>query len=196
VTAATRGRAPLRAAIYARVSTDKQSAASIADQIAGARVFAAARGFAVVDSLVVEESGISGASRHNRPRLLDLMARIDEWDVLLCWDGSRLGRNGEDSGWIRNRLAAHRRTGYAVSTGLDLFNVGAKVLDVMAEEFLVKLRVDIRRGLIGCAERGLSTGGTPYGFRTEPVAVDDAGRPVERAGFHLLVNETERSPTR
>jgi hypothetical protein len=32
------------------------------------------------------------------------MARIAEWDVLVCFDSSRLARNGEDLGWIRNRL--------------------------------------------------------------------------------------------
>jgi hypothetical protein len=73
--------------------------------------------------------------------------------VLLCWDSSRLARDSEDVGWIRNRLRAHRRTGYEVSAGLDLFNVGAKVLGVMAEEYLVKLRADTQRGLKGRPER-------------------------------------------
>lgn len=179
----------MRAAIYARMSTDKQSTDSPADQIARSRAFAESRGWTVAEALVVTEAGVSGASRHNRPGLLELVARIDEWDVLLCWDSSRLARDSEDLGWIRNRLRAHRRTGYEVSTGLDLFNVGAKVLGVMAEEYLVKLRADTQRGLRGRAERGLSTGGTPYGYRSEPVAVDEHGRPVEGAGFRVLVDD-------
>src|SRR4030095_16032218 len=101
----------------------------------------------VVDELAVAEAGISGASRHNRPELLDLMARIAEWDVLLCWASSRLARNQEDLGWIVNRLRAEKRTGYEVSTGLDLLNVGARVMGVFAEEYLHKLREDTRRGL-------------------------------------------------
>ena len=164
----------MRAAIYARMSTDRQSADSPGDQIARCRDFAAARGWKVAESIVVSEAGISGASRHNRPGLLGLVERVSEWDVLLCLDSSRLARDSEDLGWIRNRLRAHRRTGYEVSTGLDLFNVGAKVLGVMAEEYLVKLRTDTQRGLRGRAERGLATGGTPYGYRTEPVAIDGA----------------------
>ena len=76
----------MRAAIYARVSTDKQNEASPADQVAACLEYAAQQGLEVVDALVVEESGISGASRHNRPALLQLMQRIAEWDVLLCWD--------------------------------------------------------------------------------------------------------------
>jgi DNA invertase Pin-like site-specific DNA recombinase len=178
------------------MSTDKQSADSPADQIARCREFAAGRGWQVVESLVVSEAGVSGASRHNRPGLLDLVARIREWDVLLCWDLSRLARDSEDLGWVRNRLRAHRRTGYEVSTGLDLFNVGAKVLGVMAEEYLVKLRADTQRGLRGRAERGLSTGGTPYGYRTEPVEVGEHGRAVDGAGYQLTVEEAQAAVVR
>ena len=87
---------PLRAAIYARMSTDKQSTDSHADQIARCRELASARGWTVADELVVKDAGISGASRHERPQFLELMARIHEWDVLLCWDFSRLARNEED----------------------------------------------------------------------------------------------------
>ena len=70
----------------------------------------------VADSLIATDAGISGASRHNRPALLDLFARIGEWDVLLCWDSSRLARDSEDLGWIRNRLRARKRSGYEAST--------------------------------------------------------------------------------
>jgi len=179
----------MRGAIYARMSTDKQSSDSPADQITRCRAFAAQRGWTVVEALVVSEAGISGASRHNRPGLLSLVDRIAEWDVLLCWDSSRLARDSEDLGWIRNRLRARRRTGFEVSTGLDLFNVGAKVLGVMAEEYLVKLRADTQRGLRGRAERGLSTGGLAYGYRSEPVAIDEHGRAVESAGFRVVVDD-------
>jgi DNA invertase Pin-like site-specific DNA recombinase len=178
------------------MSTDKQSADSPADQIARCRDFANTRGWTVAETLVMSEAGISGASRHNRPGLLELVARIGEWDVLLCWDSSRLARDSEDLGWIRNRLRAHRRTGYEVSTGLDFFNVGAKVLGVMAEEYLVRLRADTQRGLRGRAERGLSTGGTAYGYRSEPVALDEHGRAVEGAGFRLVVDEAEAAVVR
>jgi len=110
--------------------------------------------------------------------------------VLLCWDSSRLPRDSEDLGWIRNRLRARKRSGYEASTGLDLFNVGSKVLGIMGEEFLVKLRADTQRGLRGRAERGLSTGGLALGYRSEPVAIDEHGRPVEGAGFRIVIDES------
>ncbi len=130
----------MRAAIYARMSTDKQSDASTTDQVRECRRFAERRGLHVVFDLVFEEAGISGASRHNRPRLLELVARIDEWDVLLAFDFSRLARNQEDLGWIRNRLRLHRREAFEASTGLELGNIGARVMGVVNEEYLEKLR--------------------------------------------------------
>ena len=57
----------MRAAIYARMSTDKQADTSPEDQIARCREYAERQGWQVVDGLVVAERAISGASRHNRP---------------------------------------------------------------------------------------------------------------------------------
>jgi len=179
----------VRAAIYARMSTDKQSDTSPEDQIARCREYAERQGWRVLESAIVAEAGISGASRHNRPGLLGLMARIDEWDLLLCFDSSRLARNGEDLGWIRNRLRIRKRSGVEVSTGLDLENVGSKVMGVMNEEYLKKVGDDTHRGLRGCFDRKLATGGAPFGYRTVPIVVgqDAHGHPVTQ-GYRLEVN--------
>lgn len=179
----------MHVAIYARMSTDRQSEDSPADQIARCRTFALARGWTVLEELVIEEPAVSGATRHNRPGLLQLFDRIDEWDVLLAWDVSRLSRDAEDQGWIRNRLRARKRTAFDVLTGLEMSNVGAKVLGIFAEEQLEKIRQDTRRGLLGRAERGLSTGGLAYGYRSEPVALDARGLPDERSGWRVVVDE-------
>ena len=175
-----------RAAIYARMSTDKQSDASPEDQIARCRDYAAGQGWHVVESCVVAERGISGASRHNRPGLLGLIERMAEWDVLVCFDSSRLARNGEDLGWLRNRLRVQKRTAVEASTGLDLENVGAKVMGVLNEEYLTKLAHDTHRGLRGRFDRKLATGGCPFGYRTVPIVVgtDGHGHPVTD-GFTL-----------
>jgi site-specific DNA recombinase len=187
-----------RAAIYARMSTDKQSADSPADQIARCREYAKREGLHVVEDLVRTDAGISGASRHNRPALLELIARIDEWDVLLCFDSSRLARNGEDLGWIRNRLRLHRARAVEVSTGLDLENVGSKVMGVLNEEYLAKLRADIRRGMRGRAERGLSAGGRPFGYRSEAIGsgrFDSHGAELA-AGYRLVVEDQQAAVVR
>ena len=80
----------VRAAIYARVSTDLQSNDSVLDQESRCREFADRRGWEVAAS--ESDQRISGASA-DRPGLERILSRIDEWDVLLVWDSSRLARN-------------------------------------------------------------------------------------------------------
>jgi DNA invertase Pin-like site-specific DNA recombinase len=176
------------------MSTDKQSDTSPEDQIARCREYAEGQGWHVAESLVVAEAGISGASRHNRPGLLGLMERIGEWDVLIAFDFARLARNQEDLGWIRNQLRTHRKAAVEASTGLDLDNLGARVMGVMSEEYLEKVRQDTHRGLRGCFDRKLATGGCPFGYRTEPIVIgkDAHGRPVTE-GYRLEV-DPERAP--
>ena len=184
----------MRAAIYARMSTDKQSDTSPEDQIARCREYAEKQGWQVVEDLVAADHGISGASRHNRPKLLSLMARIDEWDVLIAFDFARLARNQEDQGWIRNRIRVNRKQAVEASTGLDLDNVGARVMGVISEEYLEKVRADTHRGLRGRFDRGLATGGCPFGYRTDPIVTgsDAHGHPIT-AGFRLEI-DPKRAP--
>ena len=179
----------MRVAIYARMSTDKQSDASTEDQIARCLEYAARQGWQVFESLIATEEGISGASRHNRPGLLGLMERIDEWDMLVAYDFARLARNQEDLGWIRNRLRVRRKQAIEASTGLDLDNVGSRVMGVMSEEYLEKVSQDTHRGLRGRFDRKLATGGCPFGYRTVPIVTgqDAHGRPITD-GFHLEVD--------
>ena len=98
--------ATLRASIYARMSTDKQSADSPADQIARCREFAKRKGWQVVEVLVVEEPAVAGGSLANRPGLMGLLGRLSDFDVFLCWDFLRLSRDSGDLGWIRKAQAA------------------------------------------------------------------------------------------
>ena len=183
----------MRAAVYARMSTDRQSADSSADQISRCRDFAASHSWTIAEALIVEDAGISGASRHERPQFLELMARIDEWDVLLCWDFSRLARNEEDLGWVRNRLRAAKKNAYAVNSGRSIHDLGSRVEGVIAAEYLEKLKVDTHRGLRGRAERSLFPGGLPYGYRTEEIPsgrVDPHGRSIP-AGYRLVIDQPQ-----
>ena len=180
----------MRAAVYARMSTDRQSADSPADQISRCRDFAVSHGWTIADALIVQDAGISGASRHERRQFLELMARIAEWDVLLCWDFSRLARNEEDLGWVRNRLRAAKKNAYAVNSGRSIHDLGSRVEGVIAAEYLEKLKVDTHRGLRGRAERSLFPGGLPYGYRTEELPsgrLDPHGRSIP-AGYRLVID--------
>ena len=148
--------------------------------------------------LLIEDAGVSGASRADAHQFLELMARITEWDALLCWDFSRLARNEEDLGWVRNRLKAAKKSAYAVNTGRSIHDLGSRVEAVIAAEYLDKLKADTHRGLRGRAKRGLSAGGLPYGYRTEELPsgqVDPDGRSIPR-GYRFVNDEPQAEVVR
>ncbi|MGH2857278.1 MAG: recombinase family protein [Solirubrobacteraceae bacterium] len=82
------------AAIYARVSSERQrQAETIQSQLAALRELASGRGLLVVDDLVFEDDGFSGATLI-RPALERLRDRAAEgaFEVLLCHAPDRLAR--------------------------------------------------------------------------------------------------------
>jgi site-specific DNA recombinase len=82
------------AAIYARVSSERQRQdETIQSQTVGLRELAAQRGLLVIEDLVFEDEGFSGASLQ-RPALERLRDRAAEgcFDVLLCHAPDRLAR--------------------------------------------------------------------------------------------------------
>ena len=80
-----------RAAIYVRVSTDKQT---IDTQVAALRQIAERRGWEVVEQY--SDAGISGAKGRDRRPGLDQMlkdASRRKFDVIMAWAIDRLGRS-------------------------------------------------------------------------------------------------------
>ena len=82
----------MRAALYARYSTDMQSEASIADQHRVCERLAKQHGFRVITKF--SDAAISGGTtaRPDYQRMLDA-ARRREFDVIVAEDTSRLWRN-------------------------------------------------------------------------------------------------------
>lgn len=100
----------IRAAIYARFSSDRQNDRSVDDQIASCRELCAREGFSVVLTFCDRE--ISGASTVNRPGFQDLMRAAEalRFDVIVAEDVDRISRDQCDWHTARKRLAcrAHR----------------------------------------------------------------------------------------
>src|ERR1017187_4761365 len=84
----------VRAAIYARYSSENQRPESIADQVASCRRFAAERGFEVPDEHVYADEATSG-SLSDRSGLTALRAAAEsgQFQVVFVDDLSRLARN-------------------------------------------------------------------------------------------------------
>lgn len=91
----------MRVAIYARMSTDKQSADSPADQVARCREYAEREAWQVVEDLVVQEVGCLGRipSQPTRPAEPDRPdRRVGDAALLgLLSARTRLRRSGLDS---------------------------------------------------------------------------------------------------
>ena len=80
----------MKAAIYARVSTDKQETLN---QLLQLREYAAKQGWTVVTEYV-EEKTASGKKRRSEFEAMMLAASQRKFDVLLFWALDRLSREG------------------------------------------------------------------------------------------------------
>jgi site-specific DNA recombinase len=184
-----------RAAIYSRVSTDKQSQLSTADQIRKCREWAAVHGFAVNEEHIYVDEAVSGVGI-DRAALGRMMAAATSaacpFDAILVDDTSRLSRNMKDSLEIREQLKFAGIRQVAVSQGIDSDDEQSDVLvsvHALVDSLYVKeLAKKTHRGLEGLMLRGLSTGGRCFGYSAIPVGAGTSKR--------LAINEPEAAVVR
>lgn len=166
----------MRAALYARFSSDLQNAGSIADQLHACRRHAERLGATVVATY--EDAAISGAATVNRPGLMKLLAAAEAgaFDVVICEALDRLTRSGGAAWEIFEDLQG---AGVAIDTiaegRVEELAVGLK--GTMNALFLKELGRKTRRGQAGVARAGRHAGGRIYGYRTVR-KLDAAGEPI------------------
>jgi site-specific DNA recombinase len=167
----------MKAALYARYSTDLQREESIDDQFRQCERVANAQGFAVVARMA--DQGISGgtAERPGYQRLI-AAARAGQVDIIVAEDISRLWRSRAEYGPRSAELedaGVHLLTCVGDDTRRDGWGLVLGIKQAIAEHQRREVSYRTRRGLEGLAERGESTGGRVYGFRAdapyEPEAV-------------------------
>ncbi|MFG0286405.1 MAG: recombinase family protein, partial [Phycisphaerales bacterium JB039] len=145
-------------AIYARYSSDLQSAASIDDQIAVCRAEIERQGGALVD--IYSDAAISGASpigRGGRPGLERLLrdVKAGRVQVVLAEALDRLSRDQEDVAAIHKRLTFAGVALVTLSEGeIGELHIGLK--GTMNALFLKDLAQKVRRGQRGAAAAGRS----------------------------------------
>src|SRR5262249_54811418 len=120
----------LRTAAYARYSSDRQSPASITDQLRKCREYAEKQGWLYQEEHVYVDEALSGAGA-DRPALLRLLETAAQtprpFDIVLLDDTSRLSRNtGETLRFYEKLNFADIRI-VAVSQGIDTENDQADV---------------------------------------------------------------------
>jgi site-specific DNA recombinase len=153
----------MRAAIYARYSSDLQREASIEDQVRVCRQRIKHEGWKQVTTY--SDAASSGASRL-RPGYQKLLedARAGAFEVVVAEALDRLSRDQEDVAALYKHLSFAGVKLVTLAEGeINELHVGLK--GTMNALFLKDLAHKIRRGLEGRVRNGKSGGGLPYGYR-------------------------------
>ena len=180
----------MRAAVYARYSSDNQREASIEDQVRLCRERIARESWSVATTYT--DAAISGASRL-RPGYRKLLedARAGEFDVVVAEALDRLSRDQEDVAGLYKQLGFCGIRLVTIAEGeISELHVGLK--GTMNALYLKDLAQKTRRGLEGRVRAGRSGGGNAYGYDVVR-EVDAQGEPV-RGGRR--VNEAEAAIVR
>jgi DNA invertase Pin-like site-specific DNA recombinase len=154
-----------RIALYARYSSDQQSAASIEDQLRICRERATREGWHVVG--VYEDAAISGASMILRPGIQSLVqdAQAGRFDLVLAEALDRVSRDQADVATLYKHLQFARVPLVTLAEGeISELHVGLK--GTMNALFLKDLAKKTHRGQRGRVEKGFSAEPVGYGYRT------------------------------
>lgn len=188
----------MSAVIYARASTGEQ-VTSCDGQVRECTKKAKQLGLKVAH--VYKDDGISG-SRHDRPDYQAMLKAAEnrEFDTLLLWKQSRLGRDQPEVERAMRRLEFH---GLRLVTcdGYDTSSSSLKnrklirvVKGAMDEAYIDDLREDTLRGLEGQYLKGFWCGGRPYGYRlvetSSKTEKDVYGKP-KRVGSRLEIDQKQ-----
>lgn len=183
----------LRAALYARYSTDNQSSRSVDDQLALCAAFAARAGHVVVQRYA--DAAVSGqmlAQRSGFSALMqDLRASPRPFDVLVVEHADRLTRHPGDIHMIREAFAFAGVPVLQVDGG-ELDAMKASVSGLVSSLTLQSVIEKTRRGMAARAADGLRMGGRLYGYapvKGEPgrMVIDPAQAEVVRRIFALYI---------
>jgi len=174
----------MRVVAYARFSTDKQSDASIDDQLRNCTRYAERQGWGIAQHY--EDRAVTGATRA-RSGYQDMLAAAErkEFDVLLVDDLSRLARDEVEMKQVIRRFKFRGTRIIGVSDGYDSSTKGEKIQatmrGLMNEIYIDDLRDKTHRGMTGKALEGYCTGGRTYGYKTisipHPTKLDSYSRP-------------------
>jgi len=180
----------MRAAIYARYSSDLQREASIEDQIRCCKALIEREGWTPGASYT--DHAVSGSVRL-RPGYQRLIedARGGEFEIVVAEALDRLSRDQEDVAALYKHLSFSGIRLVTIGEGeISELHVGLK--GTMNALFLKDLRIKVRRGLEGRVRQGRSGGGLCFGY--DVVREQDArGEPIRGA---RKINESEAAVVR
>ena len=189
------------AALYIRVSTDKQEELSPDSQKRLLLEYAKNHNMIVSQKHIYTENGISGRKADKRPKFQQMIAaaKSDEhpFDVILLWKFSRFARNQEESivykSMLRNKCHVDV---VSISEPLIEGPFGGlieRIIEWMDEFYSIRLSGDVTRGMTENALRGAYQCRPPLGYRipyhkaTPEIIPEEAE--IVRLIFEKYVNE-------
>lgn len=152
----------MKAALYARYSSDNQRAASIEDQLRLCREFIQKQGWEIGE--IYSDHALSGASLL-RPGIQELMADVAKggFDVIVSESIDRISRDqGDIAGFYKRMTFAGLKVVTLAEGEISEMHIGFK--GTMGALFLKDLADKTRRGLRGRVEAGKSGGGNSFGY--------------------------------
>lgn len=174
----------MNAALYMRMSTDKQES-SIDSQECALRAYAASRGINVAARYADE--GVSGRTAAKRPAFMRMIEDSGggAFDAVLVFDSSRFARNLEESIVYKSAL---RRNGVELISATeptpdgDAALLTDAMLGALNEMHSRKLAAAVRRGMEYKAGQGLYQVPPPFGYK--------------KSGKEIVIEETEAEAVR
>ena len=179
--------APLRAALYARFSSDNQRDESIDAQIRAIKTYAQNEGIIIVDEYIDRAKSATTDERPEFQRMIKDSA-AGGFNLVLVHKLDRFSRNRNDSNFYRMKLRHNRVRLLSVLEPLDDSPEAVileSVLEGMAEFYSKNLAREVKKGLKENALKCLHTGGIP------PLGYD-----VDKTTKKLVVNEKEAEAVR
>lgn len=173
--------------LYARKSSESEDrqVQSIEDQVNRLKELANNYGISIKEILTEAKSA---KKPNNRPVFADMLARIEKGEAqgILCWQINRLSRNPVDSGtlgWMlqQNVIQSIQTMDreYLPDDNVLLFSIESG----QANQFIIDLKKNSMRGMVGKADRGWLPSRAPLGYlndKLEHTIIEDPER------FHLV----------
>ena len=164
----------MKAAIYARYSSENQSEKSIDDQVRMCKNYCKEHELIVCEEHIYVDEAISG-SLINRPGLqaLEKAAENKEFEAVMVDDLSRLSRSNHQMLTLVLKFNYLQVKIISVADGIctddENSKLGIQMRGLINELYLDDLRKKTMRGLEGQKLRGFSAGEKVYGYLSKPV---------------------------
>lgn len=182
----------MKAALYARYSSDKQTEQSIEGQVRVVEAYCAHHNIEIVSRYYDRATSASKDvdARHEFQRMVSDSVH-GRWDAVVVYKLDRFARNRYDSATYKAKLKKHGVRVISATENISENPEGVileSVLEGMAEYFSAELSQKVRRGMKESALKANSTGGSiPLGYRLngKKLEIDPAYEWVAKEIFKL-----------